>query len=179
MAEPFIGQISCYACSFAPRYWAQCRGQLLSIAQNTALFSILGTTFGGDGRTTFALPNLQGQAPMHWGTTSGLPTTVLGEDQGAPTMTLLFSEMPVHTHTAVAMSTTTGATRTAIPDYMSYLAGATAGNAAYDSTTPVINASFAQTAISAAGGSQPHDNMQPYLALNLCIAVEGVFPSRN
>jgi microcystin-dependent protein len=179
VAEPFIGQISCYACNFAPRYWAQCRGQLLSIAQNTALFSILGTTFGGNGQTTFALPNLQGQAPMHWGTTSGLPATDLGEVQGVSTATLLFSEMPAHTHTAVAVSTTTGATRTAVPDNTSYLAGATAGNAAYDSTSPIINAVFAQAAISPAGGSQPHDNMQPYLALNLCIAVEGVFPSRN
>lgn len=112
MAEPFIGQISCYGCNFAPRMWAFCRGQLLSISQNTALFSILGTTYGGDGQVTFALPNLQGQAPMHWGTTPNLPTTYLGGYQGMSSVTLLVSEIPSHTHTATAQQSGSGTTRT-------------------------------------------------------------------
>jgi len=179
MADPFIGQISCYGCNFAPLYWSFCRGQLLSIAQNTALFSILGTTYGGDGRVTFALPNLQGQAPMHWGQTGSLPPTDIGEMQGTSQVTLLTMQLPAHTHAATVLSTGAGATRTAIPNTNSFISTATAGNAAYDSTTPVINAPFAPQAISITGGSQSHENMQPYLALNICIAVEGVFPSRN
>lgn len=179
MAEPFIGQISCYGCNFAPRMWAFCRGQLLSISQNTALFSILGTTYGGDGQVTFALPNLQGQAPMHWGTTPNLPTTYLGEYQGMSSVTLLVSEIPSHTHTATAQQSGSGTTRTAIPSADTFLSNATAGNQVYDSTSPLINAMFSPNAISPTGGTHPHDNMQPYLALNLCIAVEGVFPARN
>jgi microcystin-dependent protein len=176
MAEPFIGQISCYGCNFAPRMWAFCRGQVLSIAQNQALFAILGTTFGGNGTTTFALPNMQGMAPMHWGTTGGLPSTVLGEVQGVSSVTLLFAEMPTHTHTWVAQQTSSTSTRTAIPSIDTYLSNATATDFAYDSTAPVINAPFAPQAISPAGGNHQHDNMSPFLAMNYCIAVEGVFP---
>lgn len=179
MAEPFIGQISCFGCNFAPRMWAFCRGQLLSISQNTALFSILGTTYGGNGQTTFALPNLQGQAPMHWGTTGGLPATVIGEAQGSSAVTLFFSEIPAHTHFAVAQQAGTGTTRTAIPDSASFLSAATQGDSLYDTTAPVLTTPFAPNTISTAGGNQPHDNMQPYLALNICIAVEGAFPARN
>lgn len=177
MAEPFIAQISAFGCNFAPYNWAYCRGQILSITQNTALFSIIGTTYGGNGQTTFALPDLQGQVPMHWGTTGGLPSTVLGEVQGTSTVTLFVTEIPAHTHSAVAASGT--GTHTAIPDATTYLSTATAGNAAYDSTAPLINAPFAANAISITGGSLPHENMQPYLALNFCIAIQGVFPSRN
>ena len=178
MAEPFIGQISAFACNFAPRMWAFCRGQLMAIQQNPALFSIIGTTYGGNGTTNFALPDLQGQAPMHWGTTGGLPPTVLGEVQGVSSVTLLVSNLPQHTHAAIAAAGTS-ATHTAIPDANSYLSNSTQGDSLWDSTAPVINAPFYPLAIGMTGGSQAHDNMQPYLTLNYCIAVEGVFPSRN
>lgn len=179
MAEPFIGQISCFGCNFAPLSWAFCRGQLLSIAQNTALFSIIGTTYGGNGQTTFALPNLQGQGPMHWGSTGGLPTTVIGELQGSTSVTLLLSNLPQHGHAAIAAQAGSGATRTSIPDAASFLSNATAGNQLWDSTSPLINAPFSGNALSVTGGNHSHENQQPYLALNFCIAVEGVFPSRN
>ena len=179
MATPFIGQISAFGCNFAPYNWAFCRGQILAITQNTALFSILGTIYGGNGQTTFALPNLQGQAPMHWGTTAGQPQTVIGETMGVSDVTLLITNLPAHTHTASAAATTSTSTRTAAPDAASFLAGATATELVWDSTTPLVNAPFAPQAISATGGNLPHENMQPYLALNMCIAIQGVFPSRN
>jgi microcystin-dependent protein len=180
MAQPFIGQISCFGCNFAPRYWAFCRGQILSIAQNQALFAIIGTIYGGNGTSTFALPNFQGSSPMHWGQTGGLPTTVIGEIQGATQVTLLVNQIPAHQHTAVAAAVTgTGATRSAIPDASAYLSGGSAGELIYDTTSPVMNAPFSPSALSTTGSTMPHDNMQPYLALNLCIAVEGVFPSPN
>lgn len=177
MSEPFIGQISAFACNFAPIKWAFCRGQLMAITQNSALFAIIGTTYGGNGQTNFALPNLQGQAPMHWGTTSGVTPTVIGEVQGVANVTLLTGELPQHTHTASAYSGT--GTHTAIPDATTYLSAATAGDFAYDSTAPVVNAPFGFQAIGISGSSLPHDNMQPYQCINYCIAVEGVFPTRN
>ncbi|HVZ52488.1 MAG TPA: tail fiber protein [Pseudolabrys sp.] len=180
MAQPFIGQISCFGCNFAPRYWAFCRGQILSIAQNQALFAIIGTFYGGNGTSTFALPNFQGYAPMHWGTTGGLPTTVIGEIQGSTQVTLMSMQIPAHQHTAVAAAVSgSGATQSAIPSSSAYLSEVTAGDLVYDTTSPVLGLPFGAQAISPNGGNMPHDNMQPYLALNLCIAVEGVFPSRN
>jgi microcystin-dependent protein len=180
MSQPFIGQISCFGCNFAPYMWAYCRGQILSIAQNQALFAVIGTTYGGNGTSTFALPNFQGYAPMHWGTTGGLPTTVIGEMQGSPQVTLMITQLPSHQHTAVAAGLTgTGYTQSAIPNANSYLSEATSGDLVYDTSSPVINAPFAPQAISPNGGNMPHNNMQPYQAVNYCIAVEGTFPSRN
>jgi microcystin-dependent protein len=150
----------------------------MAISQNTALFSILGTIYGGDGVQTFALPNLQGRAPMHWGTVSGLPSTVVGETMGQASVTLLTSNLPPHSHAAYGQQIGTGTTRSPTPDANSFLSNCTAGNQLYDSTTPVVNAQFAPNAISPSGGSLPHDNMQPYLALNFCIAQYGVYPSR-
>ena len=179
MAEPFLGQVSCFGCNFAPRMWAFCRGQILSIQQNTALFAILGTNYGGNGTTTFALPNLQGQAPMHWGTTGGLPATVIGEMQGSSNVTVLISELPMHNHAVTAVATSATSVRSAIPDATKFIATASPTELVYDSTSPLLNAPFSPMAISLTGGSLPHENMQPYLALNMCIAVDGIFPSRN
>lgn len=178
MADPFVGEICCFGFNFAPRNWAQCNGQLMAISQNTALFSILGTTYGGDGRTTFALPNLQGRVPMHWGSSPTGLTTVIGEIMGEEDVTLLTTEMPLHNHIANAGRATVATQRTAKPTSNTYLSTSAVPNAVY-SKAPQLNTSFAVNAIWTAGGSLPHENMQPYLTLNFCISLSGVFPSRN
>ena len=169
--EPYIGQISMAGFNFAPRGWALCNGQIMSIAQNTALFSLLGTTYGGDGQTTFALPNLQGRVPMHWGNGPGLTPRVIGEVSGEETVTLITTQMPIHSHllnvssedagvknpTGQVLATTTSPT---------YVAGP-------------IDGTMNPQVIGPAGGNQPHDNMQPYLAITFMIALVGIFPSRN
>ena len=167
MSEPFIGSIILFAGNFAPRGWAFCNGQLLPIAQNTALFSILGTTYGGNGQTTFALPDLRGRVPLHPGTGPGLSQYTLGQSAGAETITLTSSEMPAHTHVQPASNgdQTTNRPNAAVPARGGVYAGTTDGSA-LDPTSP-------------AGGSQPHSNLQPYLAVNYIIALEGIFPSRN
>lgn len=164
MGTPFLGEIKIVSFNFAPKGWAMCNGQLLPINQNQALFSILGTTYGGNGQTTFALPNLQGRAPMYVG--GGL---ILGESGGEEAHTLNIPEMPAHVHSVSASS--------AAPN-----AGSMAGNTwaaasgAYDTTS---NTAISPGAIGNTGGSQPHSNMQPYLVLNFIIALQGIFPSRN
>ncbi len=171
MAAPFIGEIHLFAFNFAPRNYVQCNGQLVPIAQNTALFSLLGTTFGGNGQTTFALPNLQGRAPMSSGQSPGLSLRDLGESGGRESVTLLQTEMPGHTHTLSARSSradranASGASLAASADQV------------YASGSAV--APMHVQAIGSAGGSQPHSNMQPYLTLNFCIAAFGTFPARN
>lgn len=170
--DPFIGEIRLLGCNFAPRGWALCVGQLLSIQQNSALFSLLGTTYGGDGITTFGLPNLQGNTPIGFGQGPGLSNYALGQAGGVTSVTLLQTEMPSHTHTvsavaAVGNSNTPGAGRLAQSSIRSDLYEATA------------NTTMAATAVASAGGSQAHENMPPYLALNFCIALEGIFPTRN
>ena len=166
--EPFIGQIMLFAGNFAPRGWAFCNGQLLPIAQNQALFSILGTTYGGDGRVTFALPDLQGRSPMHWGNGPGLTPRTLGERSGAETVTLLQNNLPAHTHAFLASS----AAGAGDPENRSVAAAK-----AYGPAVSLTN--FAPSSIGATGGSQPHDNMQPYLTINYMIALVGIFPSRG
>ena len=181
MANPFIGEIRCFGFNFAPIGWAKCNGQLLSIADNSALFAILGTTYGGDGQTTFALPNLQGQVPMHWGSgPSGFNTTI-GEVQGVTTVTLTVAQMPAHTHTLTAGAIPVGDEfeHTAVPTIQTYLSASRPTTAVYQTAPSSITAAFASSALSTVGNSQPHDNMQPYLALNFCIALEGIFPARN
>lgn len=169
MAEPFIGQIQSFGFNFAPRNWAMCNGQILSIAQNTALFSLLGTTYGGNGQTTFALPDLRGRTSLHQGQGPGLTNRTIGEVSGSETVTLINSEMPMHNHLVNAsagtkLNTTPGGNN---------LGGATIyTNAALDS---VMDPAM----ITPSGGSQPHNNMQPYLVINWCIALQGIFPSRN
>ncbi len=172
MSQPFIGEIKMFGGNYAPRQYAFCNGQLLSIQQNTALFSILGTTFGGNGTTNFGMPNLQGRAPMHWGNGSGLTPRSVGETGGFATVTLLPTQLPAHSHSVtVAKAIEATADRTnasgniiAQPTDSSYATGAS--NATMSPTT-------------SAGGGQPHNNMQPYLAVNFIIALQGIFPSRN
>ena len=180
MSEPFIGEIIMFAGNFAPRGWAFCNGQLLSIAQNTALFSILGTTYGGNGQTTFALPDLRGRVPLHSGNDSqgpGLSSYALGEQTGTESVTLLTTQMPAHTH-VLAANTAAGTATEPAGNYIAGVADANSGGLfpAFEATT---NTTMGPLAISPAGGSQPHGNIQPILALNFIIATEGIFPSRN
>jgi microcystin-dependent protein len=171
MADPFVAEIRIFGFNFAPKGWAFCNGQLLPISQNTALFSLLGTTYGGDGKSTFALPNLQGNAPMHPGQGPGLSQHDLGEMGGSNSVTLLDSEMPSHTHT---MRGSLDDADVAIPQPTRSLAKASANLYSPNGGTSPL----AGQALAFAGGSLPHNNMQPYLTLNFCIALQGVFPPR-
>lgn len=177
MSEPFIGEICCFGFTFPPRDWAQCNGQIIPISQNSALFAILGTTYGGNGTTTFGLPNLQGRIPMHWGTGAGGFNTVIGETQGTTTVTLTSSQLPQHNHQIVAATTPNAAQRSAAPQPTSFISRSV-GGLIYQ-PAPTINTSFSQRAISMYGNSLPHENMQPYLTLNFCISLYGAFPTRN
>ncbi len=165
MSEPFLGEIKVISWNFPPKGWAFCNGTLLPINQNQALFSILGTTYGGDGRTTFALPNLQGRTPFHVG--NGI---VLGEMGGETTHTLNISELPAHTHVPNA-NTATATVGTPAGNFWS-----TQDAAAFDSAS---NTAMNPADIGVTGGSQPHENMSPYLVLNFIIALQGIFPSQN
>lgn len=166
MAEPFLSELKIFGFNFAPRGWAQCDGQILPINLNQSLYSLLGTTYGGDGSTTFALPDLRGRVPMHVG-----PIQRLGDRGGEERHTLNISEIPAHTHQAVA--STGGPTVKQPTD--NFWASNT-GFAPYG-TSPDVDMSSA--AISTVGANQSHENMSPYLALNICIALQGLFPSRN
>lgn len=180
MSQPFLGEIRMFGGNFAPRGWALCNGQLISISQNTALFSILGTTYGGNGTTTFALPNLQGQVAMHWGTSPG-GTFVIGETGGSASVTLTPGQMPGHNHllnvnnqggnvldptNALAAEINTGSVKS--PQ-----------TTAFGFTNAAATGQMAATAITSAGGSQPHPNMQPFVCVTFIIALQGIFPSRN
>lgn len=167
--DPYIGEIRLFAGNFEPKNWAFCNGQLIPIIQNTALFSILGTTYGGDGRLTFALPNLNGRAAMHQGQGPGLTNRVLGEEAGVPSVTLLQSEMPAHTH--LPQNQTTGSTNNPEGAVWSNLPARSA-----NIYNPTPNATMNPMALGVAGGTQPHNNMQPYLGLNYIISLYGVFP---
>lgn len=171
MSEPFLGEIRMFAGNFAPRGWAFCNGQLLSISSNAALFSLLGTTYGGNGISTFGLPNLQGRFPMHWGNGSGLTPRVQGETNGVETVTLTSAQMPAHTHALVASSQTP---TTADP------AGAMlpVGSSRVYGTASTGSAMAAQS-ITVAGASLPHDNMPPFQTVSFIIALEGIYPSRT
>lgn len=170
MADPFVAEIRIFPFNFAPKGWAWCDGQLLPLSQNTALFSLLGTTYGGDGKSNFALPDLQGRAPMHPGQGPGLSLHDLGETGGTETVALLESEIPFHTHTLKTSVRPADALSPAT------LAAGT-GNNMY---APAANlADAAPQALSTAGGSIPHNNMQPYLTFYFCIALQGVFPPRT
>jgi microcystin-dependent protein len=180
MAQPYVGEIRCFGFNFAPVDWAFCNGALMAIAQNNALFAVIGTTYGGDGVQTFGLPNLQGQVPMHPGTGGGI-TSVIGQPQGTSQVTLLSQQMPQHAHNVTAMSIPTGGVvdRVATPTSNSFLSESQPPNGVYATAPPAINAAFAPNAISFNGGSLPHENMQPYLVLNFCISLFGIFPSQN
>ena len=173
MADPFVAEIRVFPFNFAPKGWAFCDGQLLPISQNTALFSLLGTTYGGDGKSTFALPDLQGRAPMHPGQGPGLSLHDLGEEGGSDTATLLESEIPAHSHAARA--NTVDAADTNAPSTNASFAQSTGGTLYQTSS----NTQLGNEALSVAGGDQPHNNLQPYLTLNFNIALQGVFPPRS
>lgn len=172
MSQPFLGEIRIMGFNFPPRGWALCDGQLLPISQNQALFSLLGTTYGGDGRTTFALPDLRGRVPLSFGQSSSGVGYTLGQRAGEQAHTLTAQEMPPHSHGLFASPTQAN---TPLP--AGNLLGTSAGADVYDAAnnTQPMNAA----AVSAAGGSQAHENMQPFLVLNFCIALVGIFPSRN
>ena len=171
--EPFVGQIITVGFNFAPKGWATCDGQLMNISQNTALFSLLGTTYGGDGRTTFALPNLQGSVPIGFGQGPGLANYIQGESSGSSSVTLVDSQNPIHTHTPVSITAGRGFTGVGNP-VGNFLADATTDYAPPNST---LNAKLA--AVNPAGGGQPHNNLMPYLVVNWIIALNGIFPARS
>lgn len=175
MADPFVAEIRIFPFNFAPKGWAWCDGQLLPLSQNTALFSLLGTTYGGNGQSNFALPDLQGRAPMHPGQGPGLSLHDLGESGGAETVTLLESEIPSHSHTLTASGDPGDVNA---PSAARSLARST-GGFAYQSNSSSSLVPLAPSAASPAGGGQPHNNMQPYLAFYFCIALQGVFPPRT
>ena len=175
MADPFVAEIRIFPFNFAPKGWAFCDGQLMPISQNTALFSLLGTTYGGDGKSTFALPDMQGNAPMHPGQGPGLSLHDLGEMSGSETVTLLESEIPIHTHSLMAHGLDNADLLT--PTVNSVLAKANPGFGYNNSNSGIQNMSF--QALAPAGGGQPHNNMMPYLTLNFCLALQGVYPPRT
>lgn len=169
MATPFIGMIVMFGGNFAVRNWAFCNGQLISIAQNTALFSILGTTYGGNGQTTFGLPDLRGRVPIHPGQGPGLSNYSLGQMGGVENVTLIANQMPAHNHTLNAKDTAAGDT---LPNNNVFSEGGI-----YVAGPP--NAVMNPASIGNAGGNQPHTNIQPYNCVNFIIALFGIFPSRN
>ena len=176
MSNPFLAEVRIFTGNFAPKGWAQCDGQLLPISQNTALFSLLGTTYGGNGTSNFALPNLQGCAPMQAGQGPGLSLRDLGETAGEQTVTLLQTEMPSHSHSAQA-GTASAATS---PQNNAWGKGAKLGGAnQYNPSNPQTNVQMNPFATSVSGGSLPHNNMPPFLGLMFIIALQGVFPARS
>jgi microcystin-dependent protein len=172
MADPFVGEIRMFGGNFAPQGWALCNGQLLSISQNTALFSLLGTNFGGDGRTTFGLPDLRGRAPIHMGQGNGLTPRSIGYASGRETVALTTQECPPHSHIASGAS---GANQPS-PVGNFWSTDPNGNTAAYSTSA---NSVMSAGAVGTTGPTQPHDNMQPYLAVNYIIALAGVFPPRN
>jgi microcystin-dependent protein len=171
MADPFVAEIRIFPFNFAPTGWAMCDGQILPISQNTALFSLLGTTYGGDGKTTYALPDLQGSAPMHPG--QGQSLHDLGETGGSDTVTLLASEIPAHSHSLIA-SRSDANSQSPVGQLPAVGVGGIAIYAAPGAVT-----SLAPAALTPQGSSSPHNNLMPYLTLNFCIALQGVFPPRG
>jgi microcystin-dependent protein len=172
MSDRYLGQISIFSFGFAPRGFAQCNGQLLPIAQNQALFALLGTTYGGDGRTTFALPNLRGRVGIGQGQGPGLTSRTMGEAAGETVHVLTQNELPEHTHVAHFASDSTQMSPSG-----NYWAGDPVGNVTFASSTD--GTSLHPAAIASAGGNQPHENRQPFLVLNFCICLQALFPSQG
>jgi microcystin-dependent protein len=176
MADQFLGEIRIVPFNFAPYGWALCNGQLMSIPQNTALFSLLGTNYGGDGRTTFGLPNLQGSAPLAWGSGSGLTPRDIGETGGNTAVSLLMTAIPAHAHTAQnAVASTSG---TPGPTVV-FGGGGRGKEPAYAPASPQNTVQMSAQAVGMAGGGQAHNNLPPYLTLTFVIALQGIFPSRS
>ena len=185
MADPFLAEIRAFGFSFAPRGWMPCDGRQIPISQYTAVFSLLGTTYGGNGQTTFALPNLGGSALVSQGSGPGLSAYVLGEVTGTPTVTLLSTQMPAHTHAGDAKIDSTGAgnmhTNPQNGDQLSRYSPNATPPIGFGWNSPPLapQVTLAPTMVQNAGGGLPHNNRQPYLALLYCIAMEGIFPARN
>jgi microcystin-dependent protein len=176
MADQFLGEIRIVPFNFAPQGWALCNGQIMSISQNTALFSLLGTQFGGNGQSNFALPNLQGSAPMDQGNGINLTPRVMGETGGEPSVTLLVSNLPSHTH----LAQNGAASNAAAPGPTTVFGGGGRGKPSAYAPASVPNAVLLNAQdLSLVGGSQPHNNMPPYLTLNFIIALQGIFPPRS
>ncbi len=176
MDQPFLGMIMVFGFDFPPRGWALCQGQILSIASNTALFALLGTTYGGNGTTTFALPDLRGRAPIGFGQGPGLSQITLGQVAGEMSHTLTLAELPAHTHTGNVILGS-GLANNANGAGNNFAAN-TGGTSIYNSGSAGGNMA-ANVTFGSAGGGQPHNNMSPYLGVNYCIALQGVFPQRN
>lgn len=176
MSEPFIAEIRIFAGNFAPRGWAFCDGQLLPIANNTALFSLIGTTYGGDGRTTTALPDLRGRATMHPGRGPGLTSRRLGQRTGSPLAGLTEAQMPAHSHAVLSAAAQADSK---IPGPTKAVAKTRNIDRIYQTGTAADLVEFSVSAVGSGGGSQAHDNVQPFLALNFIIALQGLYPSRG
>jgi microcystin-dependent protein len=175
MSEPYLGEIRCFSFGFPPKGWALCNGQLMAINANQALFAILGTTYGGNGTTNFALPNLQGQAPAHVG-----PGFALGQAVGQPNHTLIITEIPAHSHAIMSdIIEPGGATEHAALPSITAAIGPSNPDGLYNTSVGSNSVTLAGSVLSSAGGSQPHPNMQPYLVLSFCVATVGIFPTRN
>ncbi len=174
MGEPFIGEIRIFANSFAPRGWAFCDGQMMSIGQHTTLFAVINTFYGGDGRTTFALPDLRGKVPMHWGRGPGLSPRQIAQNGGTSELVLTEYHMPSHTHTAVACK---GGAEDASPTNGYF--GNYKKTKNYKELPVTQPVTMSSSALAQAGLSRPHENKQPYTVLNFCMALVGLFPSRN
>ena len=178
MSNPFVAEIRIFPFNFAPTGWAFCNGQILPLSQNTALFSLLGTTYGGDGKSNFALPNLQGNAPMHPGQGPGLSLHDLGETGGSDTVTLLTSEIPSHTHNINCIDGARVAGQSGQPGNATLVKTGGAPANAY-TTGAAQNLTMAPNMVGIVGSSLPHNNLMPYLTLNFCIALQGVYPPRS
>lgn len=179
MSEPYVAQIQIFGFNFAPRNYAFCNGQQVAISQNQALFSIIGTTYGGNGVTTFALPNIQDQTIMNWGQGPGLTNYALGQQSGVAEVTLNQSQIPQHAHNPVQGYAPDNKADFFLSPSQNGWIGARAVTPSLFATAPTPGASFAAQVISTTGGQQPHQNEQPYLCMNFCIALYGIFPSRN
>ena len=177
MQDPYIGEIMLFAGNYAPDGWAFCNGQMLPIAQNSALFSLLGTTYGGDGQVTFGLPDLRGRTPIHFGQSPGLSDRVLGERAGVEHVTLNNSQIPEHRHSLMGNTggANSGITNRAVLSNQEDADGSTINT--FNSGDP--NAELSALSIGTSGGGQPHGNMQPYLVINYCIALQGLYPPRQ
>ena len=174
MTDPFVAEIRLFPFNFPPKGWAFCDGQLLPISQNTALFSLIGTFYGGDGKSTFALPDLQGRVPVHAGQGLGLSERFIGEAGGSETVTLLASEIPAHTH-PLAASAQAAYARGPSEELVANQSGGVNSYAPASGSPPAL---LAASAVGDMGGGQPHNNLAPYLVVNYCIALQGVFPQR-
>lgn len=178
MSQPFVGEIRAFGFNFQTTGWLFCDGQTLPIQQYSALFAVIGTTYGGNGTTNFLLPDLRGRAAMHWGNGAGLTPRVIGEVEGSSTVTLTQTQMPAHMHTINAAGPASTAEQTNVPGPTAWI-GNSGPDKLFDNAASPPPVMFAPQAISPQGSSLPHQNMQPYQVLNYCIAYEGLFPSRN